>query len=177
MATKRGFNAGADYDKTSTSEEAEKVTYHCRAHHCPLTGAFEGHCSHHWWGNTHDWARITKKMHEHRSLVSEILRAKRLFADMASNPRTVISGHVDAQARLWPNLTEAQREFLMAKPIRSYHGWVYRLETMLTDVIYQEVKRHRDESNLEHPANAHRVRAAQIPGQAADFLASEEMGI
>lgn len=173
----RGFNANENYETPAGPETPTKLTYHCRAHNCPMPASTHGHCVHHWRANTHDWGRITGTIYSLKPLVDEILYARTLLSNPEGNPDAQVKGHIAAAARLEPYLSDEQKEYLAKRPAKTYNALSFNLEILLQAAIQRVLKHTKDERNTEHPDYANRVRAAQIPGQAADFLAGEGLGL
>lgn len=173
MATRRAFNAADVPEHDAPPAGPSRPTFACRANGCQMVGAIQGHCTHHWQAHTHDWPRITQTMRESQVMVDEIRLARQLLVNPEGNPLEQTRGHVEAHRRLLPSLDADEVAFIASKAPKTYNHWVYQVEMLLGARITKVVKRRRDERNHEHPAYANRVRAAQIPGQAADFLNEE----
>lgn len=171
MATKRGFNAGADYDGKAATEEVQRLTYNCSANGCILPGTISGVCTHHWEAATYDWSRVTEVLHSMRPMLDEIIHGRKVLSRPESDPKLCTKGHHAAQQRIQNQITEEQLAYLNRREHFTYHGWLYDLETLVTTGVMKVMKSRRTEANKEHPAYANRVQAARIPGQAADFLA------
>lgn len=173
---KRGFNGEDTFEEPHQSGPVIK-THNCKAHGCPLAGSLDGVCANHWIAHTHDWPRVTATLVRMRSLIEEANRARKVLCDPHSIPGVAIKGHIAAAERIAGDLSEEQVEAFKAKPPHDYRGWAYMLESMITAAVMTEIKQRRTPDDLEHPAYRARVRAAQVPGQAADFLANEGLSI
>ncbi|MEO8391199.1 hypothetical protein [Polaromonas sp.] len=166
---KRGFDASQDHDD-AVPEPSRKTTYFCSAQQCRLPGTIRGVCNHHWVGATYDWPRITQVLNDMAPLIAEINRARATLCSEASNQREAVSGHVQGQARIEQYLSADQLAYMTVKPAKTYETWVYRLEVLVTAAVQMVMKTRRTPADVNHPAYRDRVRAAQIPGQAADFI-------
>lgn len=175
MATRKPFNAASMDEHDRPPAAPAKPSHACRANGCMMPGAIQGHCAHHWKSHTHDWPRITATLYELQPLVNEILLSRRIMSSAESDPELCVKGHIPAAARIAECLTAEQHRYIDEKKPRDYHAWAYHLEFVVTFAIQKVIKRRRDERNTDHPMYRNRVRAAQIPGQAADFL-EEEFG-
>lgn len=177
MATRRAFDANApDVDPHAPAEQ-QRATFACKAYGCRLPGTLSGVCSHHWEAHTHDWQNVTSILLTMAPLITEINRARTVLCNPGSDPKVQVYGHEEAHARLAPSLDADQTEFMAKNTFTDYHSWMYRIEQLVDNGVRKVMKRRRNEADTNHPAYAARhrarVQAAQIPGQAADFIAQE----
>lgn len=125
--------------------------YPCRAHGCEMTGALDGVCSYHWSAASDDWQTVTSLMFQQRPLVREINCARRLFSDINSDARLVLGGHADALERLRGHLSQSQVAFLREKPVANYHGFLHRLEMLLSHEVLRGLNKKREEQRKHQP--------------------------
>ncbi len=173
----RAFNENENYEAPQQPAEQQRATFACKAYGCRLPGTLSGVCSHHWEAHTHDWQNVTAILLTMAPLITEINRARAILCNPASDPQIQVYGHHEAHKRLATHLDEDQQGFLAKNGYTDYHSWMYRIEQLVDNGVRKVMKRRRNEADTKHPAYAARhrarVQAAQVPGQAADFLAQE----
>lgn len=152
MARKTFADHEAEQDAGAPAAPARR-TFACRAHGCELAGAIDGLCNYHWSANPDDWKAVTGLMFQHRALVREINRARALFADIGSDPSLVLGGHAAAMERLRGHLSAEQITYLREHPVANYHGFLSRIEQLLSHAVLRGVSKKRAEQRQLQPVS------------------------